>query len=674
MDVVQREVANRHTGHSSTQPEIDTVVSLLQARGLVHRLDTRPGLTVILTRPEFINQYASSIIQAARNHPQGIGAVPERDVLIGTIPFLGFKRLPRDQEVTVVEATVELLIRHDLCFREMGLLVFPSQINVTLPALEGTHPRTEVSYRFSGSIEAIYASLVVRLSYTNYFHREDLWKYAVEFSRCNYRLGFSMHQAEETGELDIYFHPDLNEFDRVTFIRFITDHLRTKGIDIREEIRLYCPKCGKEIKNRDAIEMRVEDGFLDIPCQYCAAAVMIPRSIEERYMHDNMLAQKQYELAKTVGQRTEREIEEFKSDQQQYSQDEDNRIHILHLSDIHLENKSQAQIYRTQLETDLIKELKVKRLEYLVISGDIANHANEDEYRAAFEMLDGLVKHFGLDANRIITVPGNHDLNWDLSKKAYTFFRNEDLPTPLPEGKYISGGDEGALLLDEDLYLQRFANFNAEFYKRAYGNEYPSDYTQQAIIAERPEVCLIFLALNSCWKIDHQFRDRADINMEALTKALDNLQDKKYDGWLKIAVWHHPVTGEKPMNDEFMQLLAAHGFQICMHGHIHEAIEGYHKYDDKRGIRVIGAGTFGAPANEQKTGIPLQYNLVIFDPETGKLTVNTRRKEKPNGTWSADARWGDKNNPRPWYSFKVQNYQAPNDNVQKIKNCATTDE
>ena len=145
--------------------------------------------------------------------------------------------------------------------------------------------------------------------------------------------------------------------------------------------------------------------------------------------------------------------------------------------------------------------------------------------------------------------------------------------------------------------------------------------------------------------------------MPALTQALDRLQDGKYDGWLKVAVWHHPVTGKEMMNDGFMQLLAVHGFQVCLHGHIHEAIEGFHKYDDRRGVRIIGAGTFGAPAREQVTGIPLQYNLLTFDPQTGEMTVQTRKKEKPNGAWSADARWGDKNDPKPLYRFQVPHYR-----------------
>ena len=655
MAVIQKEVAQRYTERPASQAEIDTVISLLQARGFIHRLDPRADMTLILMRPELINQYASSIIQAARNHPFGIGAVPERDVLIGNLSFSGFERLPQEQERIVLEATAELLIQHDLCFREMGFLVFPSQINVTRPAPSAAHPRTEVAYRFSGSIETIYASLVVRLSYTNYFQREDQWKYAVEFSRDRQRLGFSMQQVEEgTGELEIRFDTGISESDRITFIRFVTDHLRTKGIDIHEQIRLYCTKCGEEVKNRKAIEARVNTGKLDIPCQFCGTSVIIPKSIEERYQRDRSLVEKQRELVKTAAKRTDRELKEFKADRQQYKQEKDHRIHILHLSDIHLETESQAQKYRMQLETDLIKELDVKRLEYLVISGDIANHSTEEEYKAAFELVDGLVKRFGLDAGRVVIAPGNHDLNEDISEEAYPFVPKRKLLAFLDEQLSIPAGEVGALVRDDSLYQKRFDLFSTHFYKKVYsGKEYPLDYAKQSMIIERHEDKMLFLALNSCWQIDHHFRQRAGINMDALSQAIDRLQEGKYNDWLKIAVWHHPVTGKEMMNDEFLELLSVHNFQICMHGHIHEAIEYFHKYDDRRGIYIIGAGTFGAPAEEQVPGVPLQYNLLTFDPDKRTLTVNTRKKEKPDGAWSADARWGDKNNPDPFYIINL---------------------
>lgn len=661
MEDIQQEVNQRYTEPKAKQEEIDTVIALQQARGFVHRLDHRSNrtLTFILLKPELINQYASSIIQSARNHPLGIGSVLERDVLIGNLAFSGFERLPQDQEIMVLEATAELLIQHDLCFREMGLLVFPSQINVTRPEPPKEHPRTEVAYRFSGSIETIYASLVVRLSYTNHFQREEQWKYAVEFSREGKRLGFSMQQVEEgTGELEIYFYPGISEPDRVTFIRFVTDHLRAKGIDIQEQIRLYCPNCGEEVKNRKAIEARVKVGKLDIACQYCDTSIMIPKSIEERYWGDRTLVEKQQELVQIVEQRTTKELEEFKADQQQYTQEADHRIHILHLSDIHLESRSQTLQYRMKLETDLIKELKLKQLKYIVISGDIANYSTEKEYRAAFEMINGLVKRFGLDAGRVVIVPGNHDLNWDLSEEAYPFVPKRKLKEPLDKNRSILAGEAGALMRDDALYQKRFANFNTYFYKKIYsGREYPLDYAEQVMLVERPGDRILFLGLNSCWQIDHHFTQRAGINMEALSHALDHLQNEKYDGWLKIAVWHHPVTGKEMMNDEFLQLLAVHGFQICMHGHIHESQEGFYKYDSKRGLHIIGAGTFGASAKEQVPGIPLQYNLLTLDPETNIITVETRKKEKPDGAWKADARWGDANNPVPRYTIELNCFE-----------------
>ena len=75
MEAIEREVSQRYTERRAAQREIDTVVALLQARGLVYRLEPRPITILVLTRPDLINQYAASIIQAARNHPFGIGAV-----------------------------------------------------------------------------------------------------------------------------------------------------------------------------------------------------------------------------------------------------------------------------------------------------------------------------------------------------------------------------------------------------------------------------------------------------------------------------------------------------------------------------------------------------------------------------------------------------------------------
>ncbi len=86
--------------------------------------------------------------------------------------------------------------------------------------------------------------------------------------------------------------------------------MRAKGIYIQEHIRLYCPQCGEEVKNRDAVEKRVRKGKLDISCQYCDTSVIIPRGIEERYRNDPSYIKEQ-QLVETAEQRTAQKVEEF---------------------------------------------------------------------------------------------------------------------------------------------------------------------------------------------------------------------------------------------------------------------------------------------------------------------------------------------------------------------------
>lgn len=638
---------------AATETEIATVIGLLQSQGLIYVLRTARKESQVLLRPELINQYAAAIIQAARKHPRGIGAVPERDVLLGVIPMSGFERLPAAEEKLVLEATVELLIQRDLCFREMGLLVFPSQINLSRPLPVLQHPPTEVTYEFAGSVEAIYASLVVRLSYTDYFEREDQWRYAVEFSRAGQRLGFAMHQtAEGVGEIEIYFYPGVSDFDRVTFIRFITDHLNTKGLDIQERIRLYCPQCQNEVQNRAAIAARVAAGKLSIPCQFCDAAILIPRSIEERYRSDRAYGEKQQQLLATVAQRTSQEVQEFHSDHLHYTASEpDAALRILHLADWRITNAQEARQYRAQLEADLVQELNVSRLDYIVIAGDVTVHATPEEYQAAFELLDGLVKHFGLDGRRVIVAPGNHDVNWDLAEAAYPFVPHRRLPATPATGQYIPAGEAGVLLRDEALYARRFAHFNQYFYRKVSGGlAYPPDYAAQGIVQRFPEDQLLFLTLNSAWEVDHHYTRRAGLHLDALQNALAEVRANGDDAWLKVAVWHHALTEDRENGDR-LQMLAAHGFQLCLHGHVHEA-DGLYRYDSRRDLHCVGAGVFGAPA--PGAGYPMGYNLLTCDPDSGKVSVETRKKERGDAPWYADARWGDRNNPTPRYLLTLK--------------------
>ncbi len=334
-------------------------------------------------------------------------------------------------------------------------------------------------------------------------------------------------------------------------------------------------------------------------------------------------------------------------------------IHILHLSDIHLGTKDDANQYRSQLSTDLTVELEIEKLDYLVVSGDIGTYSTKEEYEAAAELITQIAKRFDIRKERLIIAPGNHDLNWKLSEKAYPFVPKSEIPDPMPDDmaeKAVSAGPVGWLVRDDKKYRKRFAHFSKHFYEPVAGKPYPEKEDDQGIVSIDRDNRIVFLAMNSCWEIDHHNKDRASIHRNALAHVLDVLDQKGCVGedWLKIAVWHHPVTGAQTIKDTaFLQQLSVRGIKVALHGHIHEAEKGHYDYDTERGIHLVGAGTFGAPAPEQVPGIPHQYNLLVYDREKGEITVHTRKKDKPMGAWDPDYRWGKKSDKKPWYTIRV---------------------
>ncbi|NEO76935.1 HEAT repeat domain-containing protein [Moorena sp. SIO4G3] len=318
-------------------------------------------------------------------------------------------------------------------------------------------------------------------------------------------------------------------------------------------------------------------------------------------------------------------------------------IYILHLSDLHITIPEEATRWSNQLAQDLKQDLQIPHLDALILSGDIANYSTPDEYQAAQQFLDNLCQDFPLDPKQIVLVPGNHDLNWKLGKRAYQLWDLEDYEGELKDGHYIKVSEDVIRVRDEAIYQQRFAHFS-DFYHAIKGQPYPLDYHQQAIIDHFPDQKLLILGLNSAWELDHHFKDRASIHPIALTNALTEIRrNSDYHNCLKIAVWHHPLNSagsDRIIDQGFIEQLAVAGFRFFLHGHIHKAETSLFRYDlspSGRKLDGICAGTFGAPTLELRTGYPWQYNLLIF--EGNQLTVRTRRREEKDGAWKPDSRW-----------------------------------
>ena len=333
---------------------------------------------------------------------------------------------------------------------------------------------------------------------------------------------------------------------------------------------------------------------------------------------------------------------------------------ILHLSDLHFGTEEDAHNWYGILAEDLRLELKCTHVDALVISGDVANFSTEKEYTAAKLFLDKVCKEFQVEQSQVVITPGNHDLNWKLSKKAYRpIWRDEYQGPPLSDGNYIDIDDNTMAIRDEDQYKLRFEYFS-NFYKSVKGEPYPLEYEKQYSLHHFPGLNLIVLALNSAWRLDHRYKSRAGINPSAITNALAEMrQIQDNEKRIKIAVWHHPIQSafeDRITDTGFMQRLAVSGFRVALHGHIHKAETSLFRYDvspEGRKLDIVCAGTFGAPVKEWVPGYPLEYNLLKLQGD--KIIVETRHRAELNGSWKPYAVWtqGPGKDPLPRYEINL---------------------
>ena len=314
---------------------------------------------------------------------------------------------------------------------------------------------------------------------------------------------------------------------------------------------------------------------------------------------------------------------------------------VAHLSDLHFSDLMQAEIWQSQLVADLKEEFGLQSLDGLILSGDISNTASPEEFQAAVSFVDTLCARMRIPKAHLMIVPGNHDVSWKCTRSAYRS-RQRTPGQKLRDGCYIDLGERIAIRTEKK-YALRFAEF-AAFHKRVIGADYPCEAESQWTLTRLDAARMVILGLNSAWQLDHHFRARISIHPQALSRAVDAIQeDPGLRGYRKIAVWHHPLQSaadDRITDHGFLERLSVAGFELALHGHIHKAESNQFRYDispRRRRIDIVCAGTFGAPVREWVPGYPLQYNLLRFKQDT--LTVETRRREEPGGAWKPDARW-----------------------------------
>ncbi|WP_199693788.1 metallophosphoesterase [Sorangium cellulosum] len=651
----------------SHDPEaIRAVVQQLARRGALADSRLADGTRALVLQVEQIECYAGSLIVLARSHPRGIAAIDLATLFSPAVKLprlVDGERLRRDQELVVLDCVVELLLQHGICIRHEGLLVFPSLFQPNEHNPPSPHP-VALYYEFSGAVDNIYASVVTSLAVGRAFGPMRLWDDRAEFSRAGQgTAGVRRSQRGGAGargiaRLDVYFDEGASETTRQLFVGYVEDHLREHGVDIVEQLTMTCA-CGCEMPEK-AVRARLEKGLGDIGCPECEARLPLTFGAAEARARSHELDRRIQALKTTASDERKKTVTETKVSLNQIQRAQsaasgapEQPIRILHLSDLHVRADADPVALLQPLAADLedrVDGLGLDKLDFLVVSGDVTNRASPAELEKARELISGIIARFDLTAERCILVPGNHDLDWN--EPVYrTVKRRLVDPKDLVPGRYKEQGDLYEVR-DEALYPNRLRNFSQYLYHPLLQQPYPLAPEQQCVPLLFPDAGLQFFAMNSAWEIDEYWPERSGISPGALARGIAeaDLQQKRarQEGRLppdatvlRIAVWHHPVTGnEKIQDDAFVGSLQKAGVRLCLHGHVHEDRADHIGYlHPTRSVHVAGAGSFGASMRERPESIPRLYNVVELWRDHSRLRVHTRCLKKQTGAWEGWAVW-----------------------------------
>jgi small GTP-binding protein len=240
--------------------QLRAVLTLLSGPGVLWALTF--GSWVLL-QPERINAYGQAVIRTLQADEHQRGCLMEERVLKGDLRYeSSMERLTGDDERFVLLAMHQTLVERGLCLRlptdHGNMLVFPCYYRRERPDIV-KHPAVLVNYEFTGFLDEIYATLIVRLHHTLSFQQDHLWRYAADFkTNTGKQLGVKLtRQAPGVGELEVFFDPSVTIEEKIIFSKYVHEHLLKHAIEVKRLRHYLCPHCGTAVENRDVAMKRL---------------------------------------------------------------------------------------------------------------------------------------------------------------------------------------------------------------------------------------------------------------------------------------------------------------------------------------------------------------------------------------------------------------------------------
>jgi 3',5'-cyclic AMP phosphodiesterase CpdA len=326
-------------------------------------------------------------------------------------------------------------------------------------------------------------------------------------------------------------------------------------------------------------------------------------------------------------------------------------ILILHLSDLHFgpnsrfhdeDPKELGQKFHKALENERTKRKIAAKIALVIVTGDITEQAKSEQYKIAKNFFEILAQKLGIDHNRFIFVPGNHDVYWLACRRVGLDQEESDF------------SDEELRKRIDSVKFQNFKKFLEDFYDTPQ-NQNVVDLNYGGFIYNLDDLKLSVAGLNSSEIESHRKEDhRGLISKNQAQSLMDRWHGDKLDSWLKIVAIHHnpapavpesvregisyleKLEKEGTLKGDDVQRFASDavglegrenlkrvaedcGVQLILHGHHHASEqEVWPWHGQQSGLtHILSAGSWGL--NDLPKNQPNNLQMILLNPEKKEL-------------------------------------------------------
>lgn len=329
------------------------------------------------------------------------------------------------------------------------------------------------------------------------------------------------------------------------------------------------------------------------------------------------------------------------------------KVSILHISDLHKDDDDDYGNLLSSLVTDIdyCKDNKgINKPDIIVVSGDIIRGAtgdNSDEeikrqYAQVKVFLESLVDVFlDGDKSRIVIVPGNHDIDREVSKKSMRIINVDNIDEKRKLLNQILE-DSSTLrwswsdfsfyeIFDLEEYNKRFENF-IRFFNEFYNGCHIliNDPKEQSLIFNYDKYKIAFIGFNSCYNLDH-LNTSGKIYPTALTRLDGELKNIYNQGTLLVGVWHHHTNGypneSNYLDKRILSAMIDRHIYLGLHGHQHisSIANEFKNTINGKSLYLISAGTLYGGRKELPYRAGRQYNIIEIEHNNDVvITVHSR--------------------------------------------------